>query len=138
MTLIELDTTVHPARRCVDATTASAYLAFGHVPATDLRDRPPVPATEAPTLVGDADDLIDALVERLPRPATSVSCSAAIPASALLAALLPPTPPATRCASMRRERSTRHASPPNTPCTGVIRISPFGCRGAITWRTPRP
>jgi hypothetical protein len=93
MTLIELDSTPTISRCRVDATTASAYLAFGHVPATDLRDGAPVRAAETPTTVADADDLIDALVERLPRSGEVGVLLGGDPASATLAALLPPDTP---------------------------------------------
>jgi hypothetical protein len=93
MTLIELDTTPTLTRCRVDATTASAYLAFGHVPATDLRDGTPVRAAEAPTPVADAEELIDALVERLPRSGEVGVLLGGDPASAILAALLPPDTP---------------------------------------------
>lgn len=93
MTLIELDSTPMPTRCRVDATTASAYLAFGHVPATGLRNGAPARAAEPTALVADADDLIDALAQRLPRSRDVGVLLGGDPASAILAALLPPDTP---------------------------------------------
>lgn len=93
MTLIELDTVTSLPRCRVDATTASAYLAFGHGGVTDPGRAAPLSILEPPTPIADSDELIDTLVERLPRSADVGVLLGGDPASALLAALLPPDTP---------------------------------------------